>query len=221
MAGNKTSAPGFLSNFTFRLSPACQMGMWVRWYSEEVTRPSASRGSTLSHQHSVLKGPSCWHSLLNPRLQYPPHWNRQTCFSLAGAKCSSHLKFGIINRKRLNIIVHWHLLHIQVHAWLYMVDLILGSSPTPSSQHTESTQLWTHFTAPSSYTKADLKLSTKTSTHHSVFFLVHSLFQPTILAYGNCLKLWDLRKTGSMRVRITVCSILTSAARCLIEASSH
>ena len=35
---------------------------------------------------------SYWHSLLNPQLQYPPHWKRQTCFSLAGAKCSSHLK---------------------------------------------------------------------------------------------------------------------------------
>lgn len=155
---------------------------------------------------------------------FDPEWFISIRFSLNKVlffKCSSHLKFGIIKRKRLNIIVHWHLLHIQVHAWLYMVDLILGSSPTPCSQHTESTQLWTHFTAPSSYTKADLKLSTKTSIHHSVFFLVHSLFQPTIISYGNCLKLWGLRKTGSMCVRITVCSILTSAARCLIEASSH
>lgn len=136
-------------------------------------------------------------------------------------KCSSHLKFGIIKRKRLNIIIHWHLLHIQVHAWLHMTDLILGSSPTPCSQHPESTQFWTHLIAPSSYTKADLKLSTKTSIHHSVFFLICSLFQSTIISYDNCLKLWDLWKTESMSVRITVCSILTSADRCLIKPSSH
>jgi len=32
------------------------MGRWVRWYDEEVTRLAASRGSTLSHQNSILKG---------------------------------------------------------------------------------------------------------------------------------------------------------------------
>lgn len=131
-------------------------------------------------------------------------------------KCSSHFKVWNYQEEKTEYYSTLaHLLHIQVHAWLYMVDLILGSSPTPCSQHTESTVVNSY--SSSSYTKADLKLSTKTSIHHSVFFLVHSLFQPTIISYGNCLKLWGLRKTGSMCVRITVCSILTSAARCLIE----